>query len=575
MSRWANPTSFLPALPRDQGSLAPLAAADLIGYMEVLKEMYMPPIHGGFTAADIDFETDEADSSSVGANDSGQRGKWRKKKRTLSGGSIDLPGLDLDMEGLGLNEPIDEEPEEWHDENTDDNEGGYSDPFEREWAEKWLNGVVRRAQTWLEANDYEEPTPEEDAATREVEAVLRDATAVLALMAGTSAAGGLTRHLLFPLAPELAPGLRAFRPLDTAGLSPETTRFLARLSSSPTGGLGRSPVLASSPLARSPGTGRGRSAALPVLLHDAPITDHISVGVQTWGSAILLGREMSLRPTTFGLFLPHSTRVLELGAGTGLLSILCRKLLDLRAATAAMGAPTPGPMGTSPEKRAIPDPGLVVATDFHPDVLANLRVCVDLNATPRLPEAPPAAGIEIAKLDWCTFPAFMDARARLIARDALHEGVEGEQEELVRWLDEPFDLVIASDCVYDPTHAGMIRQVAKWVVRPPGRGDTGGVLHLLSPIRPTFTPELESIDVAFPPLQSYPPLAERRAAAKAALPSDALCTSVPEGMRGEGLGAKHGLRLGVRGGKRAVQGRKGEGRTDEAGGYWWWEVGWG
>jgi predicted nicotinamide N-methyase len=455
---WGNPTSFLPALPRDQGTLAPLAAADLIGYMEILKEMYMPPIHGGFTAADMDFEADTND----------RQGQRRKKKRTLSGGSVDLPGLDLDMEGLGLNE-IDEEPDESTDD--EDNEGGYSDPFEREWAEKWLNGVVRRAQTWLEANDFgDEPSPEEEASTKEVEAVLRDATAVLALMAGTGAAGGLTRHLLFPLAPELAPGLRAFRPVDTAGLSPETTRFLARLSTSPTqSGLGRSPTLSRSPLARSPGMWRGRPAALPVLLHDAPITDHISVGVQTWGSAILLGREMSLRPTSFGLFLPHSTRVLELGAGTGLLSILCRKLLDLRAASAAMGAPTSGPMGTSPEKNGVPDTGLVVATDFHPDVLSNLRVCVDLNATPRLPDAPPAAGIEVAKLDWCTFPAFMKARAQGGEWD-------GEEEELVRWLDNPFDLVIASDCVYDPTHAGMIREVAAWVVRPPGRGDTGGVL---------------------------------------------------------------------------------------------------
>lgn len=474
MPRWANPTTFLPPLPRDQGSLAPLAAADLIEYMEVLKEMYMPPIHGGFTAADIDFETDSDAPDSHGSGNGRARSK---KKRTLSGGSVDMASLDLDMDGLGLNEPIEEEPEDSHDDldshDEDDNEGGYSDPFEREWAESWLNGIVRRAQTWIESNDFgDEPTPEEAAATCEVEAVLRDATAVLALMAGTSAAGELTRHLLFPLAPELAPALRAFRPIDTTGLSPETKRFLSHMNTSPASApSGRSPALSRSPLARSPGMGR-RSAALPVLLHDAPITDHTSVGVQTWGSAILLGREMSLRPTTFGLFLSHSTRVLELGAGTGLLAILCRKLLDLRAAASAIGAPTRGPMGASPEKNGASDAGLVVATDFHPDVLSNLRVCVDLNATPR-PDAPAAAGIEIAKLDWCTFPAFMKAQVR---RAAGEDVLEGEEEELARWLDKPFDLVIASDCVYDPTHARMIRDVATWVVRLPGRGDAGGVL---------------------------------------------------------------------------------------------------
>lgn len=78
---------------------------------------------------------------------------------------------------------------------TSDDEGQikpHLDPFEREWAEKWLGGVIRRAQGWLEANQ-----PDEDgeghtsgagvvAGTKEVEAVLRDATAVLAMMAGTS-----------------------------------------------------------------------------------------------------------------------------------------------------------------------------------------------------------------------------------------------------------------------------------------------------------------------------------------------------------------------------------------------------
>ncbi|GMK59151.1 hypothetical protein CspeluHIS016_0701660 [Cutaneotrichosporon spelunceum] len=552
---WSNPSSFLPVLPKDQGTLAPLVVSDLIEYMEVLKEMYMPPIHGGFTAADIGLE----DGSSNGK---------KKKKRMLSGGSVDLPGLDLDMhmEGLGLREPIEEESDSHDDLDSHDDGDGHThqDPFEREWAEKWLNGVVRRAQTWIESNDFgDDPTPEQATATHDVEAVLRDATAVLAFMAGTGAAGGLTRHLLFPLAPELVPGLRALQPLDTAGRSPETMRFLARLGTSPTS-LGRSLPRS---LARSPGASR-QTAALPILLHDAPITDHVSVGVQTWGAAILLGREVSLRPTAFGLFPSHTPRVLELGAGTGLLAIICRKLLDLRAAAAATGAPTPGPMGTAPVKDGVPDAGLVVATDFHPDVLANLRVCVDLNATPRV--GAPTTGVEIAKLDWCTFPRYMQARTLKAAGEA---APEVEEEELAPYLDKPFDLVIVSDCVYDPAHAGMIHDVASWVVRPPGRHDSGGVFHLISPIRPTFTPELESIDVAFPPLQSYPPLAERRAAAKAA--TDPLRTSVPESLRGEGLGLSQGLRLGVRGGKRAVQGRKGEGRTDEAGGYWWWEVGWG
>lgn len=438
--------------------------------MAVLKELYMPPIHGGFTAGDV--ELDEADTAANGQ---------KRRPRTMSGGSVDLvPGLGLEMEGLGLENVAEEGEDEDYDgqyeSESDDDNDEHNDPFEREWAEKWLNGVVRRAQTWLEANDAEAERDELKAA--ETETVLREATAVLALMAGASAAGSVTRHLLFPLAPELAPALRALRATVLApnpSLSPQTSNFLSSLATSPV-----SPVttMRSLPTQRKRGDStsssgsrrsrRGRMAALPVLLHDAHMADHLSVGVQTWGSAILLGREMALRPADFGLFqdnLPHGggTRVLELGAGTGLLSILCRKLLDLRAATAVIASPGKAP--TTPPS----DPGIVVATDFLPDVIANLRVCVDLNAPPKLPGTPAAPGINIAKLDWTTFPRYMEKRAGWIDDEV-------EDEELAPWIDQPFDLVLASDCVYDPTHAALLRRVAGWVLRPPSATYPGGTM---------------------------------------------------------------------------------------------------
>jgi len=372
------------------------------------------------------------------------------------------------MDGLNLADVVEENEDDFdHEEHftdeDDDDDNEHNDPFERDWAEKWLSGVVRRAQTWLES----EAEPAEQVAA--YEAVLREATAVLALMAGTSAAGSLTRHLLFPLAAELVPALRALRPFTAPNpqLSPQTSSFLSQLATSPV-----SPLIPMRRLSRNrsdsisstTSTGKKRRlAALPVLLHDAPISDHLSVGVQTWGSAILLGREMALRPADFGLFqdnLPHGggTRVLELGAGTGLLSILCRKLLDLQSATAVI---------TAPDQE--PKQGIVVATDFHPDVIANLRVCVDLNAPPRLPGQPAGPGIEIAKLDWTTFPAFMERRAGWIT-EAVGD------EELAPWVDTPFDLVLASDCVYDPTHAALLRKVAGWVLRPPSPSDAGGTM---------------------------------------------------------------------------------------------------
>ena len=95
------------------------------------------------------------------------------------------------------------------------------------------------------------------------------------------------------------------------------------------------------------------------------------------------------------------------------------------------------------------------------------------------------------------------------------------------------------------------------------------VQHILSPLRPTFPPELESIDRHFPPLSSYPPLSLRRR-----LRSEP--GRVLEEFLGEGRGRATAMKLGLRSeGKRSVKGRKGEGRMDEVGGYWWWEVGWG
>lgn len=89
-------------------------------------------------------------------------------------------------------------------------------------------------------------------------------------------------------------------------------------------------------------------------------------------------------------------------------------------------------------------------------------------------------------------------------------------------------------------------------------------------MRPTFTPELDSIDANFPLLSSYAPLAMR--ASETGAPTNAR----PHELQGEGIGRSNGLRIGTRGdGKRGMKGRKGEGRVDEVKGYWWWHVGWG
>jgi predicted nicotinamide N-methyase len=221
-------------------------------------------------------------------------------------------------------------------------------------------------------------------------------------------------------------------------------------------------------MSKSPTKKRKRAPAVPVLLHDAPMANHLSVGVQTWGSAILLGRRMAKYPDQFGLFNSYGSegiRILELGAGTGLLSILCRKLLDLKAATDSHSSPrTPNHREHEEGKGK----GLIVATDFLPEVIDNLKTCVNLN----FPSS--ETGIEIAKLDWTTFPNYMASRS---AGDRQEKEEEGE--ETSQFMDKPFDLVLASDCVYDETHARMLREVVSWTLRLPEDGDEGGTFVCL------------------------------------------------------------------------------------------------
>lgn len=214
---------------------------------------------------------------------------------------------------------------------------------------------------------------------------------------------------------------------------------------------------------------------------------------------------MARDPSEFELFnsgRPGGIRILDLGAGTGLLSILCRKLLDLHSASISTSGPIDDREARGTEVGAGPGPGLVVATDFLPEVLDNLKICVDLNFPTPLagPASTPSSesrgqenesGIHIAKLDWTTFPTYMQRRLRPSSPSTSKteaDILDDDGEETSRFMDEPFDLVLASDCVYDPTHAELLRKVASWVLRlpDPEKGDKGGTF--VSPLCSSLTP---------------------------------------------------------------------------------------
>ncbi len=234
-----------------------------------------------------------------------------------------------------------------------------ADEFERAFAIKWLVGFTARSELWISSV----PEPEREAYTCAVD----EAVSLLVLFTGSESEQAITRKFSF---------------LGADGQFVE------------------------------------------VELNDAPllIEDHTSVGLQSWASSILLAERLCANPEKYSLDLTTrdgGLRVLELGAGTGLLSITVAKIL------------TRGHVCTP-----VPPP-IIVATDFHPDVLANLQRNVDDNAVTQ--------GILVRKLDWsqpnpCSAP-----------------------------FDRPFDVILASDVVYEPSHASWIANcVTKLLAHPAG-----------------------------------------------------------------------------------------------------------
>lgn len=185
------PTSFLPQLPRTKNTLSPLSSEVLLANIALLRELYIPLIHGGFRITDVNKSPDDVVEDHV-----------RARARRFSASLVDTMdglglGLDVDTNTYSSSEHISLDqtvPEEGDGEDEDEDllePSAHLDPFEREWSEKWLNGIVRRAQTWIEEHDDLEGEDEDGWTCKNIEVLLRDATAVLAMMAGTSGESSL------------------------------------------------------------------------------------------------------------------------------------------------------------------------------------------------------------------------------------------------------------------------------------------------------------------------------------------------------------------------------------------------
>ncbi|KAG6029171.1 hypothetical protein E4U41_000456 [Claviceps citrina] len=191
-----------------------------------------------------------------------------------------------------------------------------------------------------------------------------------------------------------------------------------------------------------------QDSKVKVELYDTPMQtgdDHTDVGLQTWGASIALSEKIAQNPELFRLsnaVARSSSRIVELGAGTGLVSLFLSRLMPF----------------ISESRPAI------IATDYHPAVLANLRA----NIVSHMERTPEAAPVTACHLDW---------------------SCPSRQEP----LDVPADMLIAADVIYAPEHAAWLRDCASSLLCD------AGVFWLMVSVRPNgkFAGISDSVEMAF------------------------------------------------------------------------------
>lgn len=217
--------------------------------------------------------------------------------------------------------------------------------------------------------------------------------------------------------------------------------------------------------------------------------------MQTWGSSILFARRIAQTPSSWGIITndagcsttsTRSQRILELGAGTGVLSLAMASLPNLPSST------------------------LIVATDYNTIVLENLRKNVGLNfgSSSEGGEGQTSRrGVDVRSLDWLAFHETGDGvDVRTVGRDGIRHkedlALNGTtKQDIIAQppFDERFDLIFGADIVYEAHQAPWIHStVSHFLAYPETDSTVEPSFHLFVPLRPTHQAEIVSLEATFP-----------------------------------------------------------------------------
>lgn len=189
-----------------------------------------------------------------------------------------------------------------------------------------------------------------------------------------------------------------------------------------------------------------RGGKLEIKIRDTTLLSS-DTGFRTWGAAPLLSRLISLNPSSF-FHESGSSRVLELGSGTGLVGLTVAAVL--------------GRMGRKAS---------LVLTDYTEIILSNLDYNLKLN--PGLLAVGSKVTINISKLDWSDYLPSPHSPPAITA--------------------QRYDTIFASDVIFEPAHISLIHAtISSLLSFPCATKNPYPTVHLILPLRSTHTFETSS-----------------------------------------------------------------------------------